>query len=526
LSDVSIGTLVRPPRSVVSPGPEDSASTLLRASIDALLDPQVLLEAARDSSDEIVDFVYREVNQATCEYLGLPREELLGRGVVETMPGLKGTLLADYIRCLKTGEPLILNDFTYDNEILQDTRRYDLRVTRATATSIVLTWRDVTERFRMAQRVAKADERYRRSMENAAVGMCLLTSAGRVEDLNHALCHFFGYDANALREKTWQELTGPEYLEANWTSVKDMLKGRIDSFRMINQYVHADGHLIWGDQSVSCIRDDQGLVENFLIQVNDVTEVERALRERLKFEEFISEAITDGRLIAYAQPIVDAVTGEVVEEELLVRIVGPDGQVMVPEDFLPQARRFGTMAIIDRFMVARGIALARAGRRVAVNLSASSINDPATIAAIIEDLRRAGDAAARVSFEITETTTLAPTELAEHFSDAMRALGCRLALDDFGTGFGTFVELRGMTLHSLKIDASFVHNVLRSPQDESVVRSIVGIAREFGLRTTAEGVENADTRTKLVELGVDQLQGYLIGRPAPATLCGATKNQS
>ena len=77
---------------------------------------------------------------------------------------------------------------------------------------------------------------------------------------------------------------------------------------------------------MTCIRDENGRVENFLVQVTDVTPVERELRERLDFEEFLSRAITEGRLVAYAQPIVDARTGKLVEEELLVRIVGADGQ--------------------------------------------------------------------------------------------------------------------------------------------------------------------------------------------------------
>ena len=268
---------------------------------------------------------------------------------------------------------------------------------------------------------------------------------------------------------------------------------------------------------MGCLRNFEGKVEYFIAQITDVTPIERELRERLEFEAFLSDAIADGRLIAYAQPIVDAHTDRVVEEELLVRVVGRDGRVMVPDDFLPQARRFGLMPTIDRFMVARGIELARAGRRVAVNLSAHSINDGATVSTIVEQLRAAGDAAARVSFEITEHTALASTDLAERFSADMRRLGCRLALDDFGTGFGSFTELRGMMLDKLKIDRSFVSGLLRNAQDESVVRAIVAIAGEFALLTTAEGVEDVETRNRLVELGVDQLQGFLVGRPAPAT---------
>lgn len=270
----------------------------------------------------------------------------------------------------------------------------------------------------------------------------------------------------------------------------------------------------FGEDNVSLLEQLAHFIARAL-QRADVTPQESESRERRDFAEFLSRAIAEGRLVAYAQPIVDACNAAVVEEELLVPMVAVDGRLMVPDDFLPQARRFGLMPAIDRFMVARGIELARAGRRVAVNLSGDSINDAAASSAIIEQLRQAGDAARLMSFEITEHAALASTELAERFSDDMRGLGCRLALDDFGTGFGSLTELRGMTLHALKIDRSFVSRLLCNPQDEAVIRAIVGIAREFGLLTIAEGVEDAETRSRLVELGVDQVQGYLIGRPAP-----------
>lgn len=378
------------------------SEALLRAGADSLLDPQVVLEAARDSVGQIVDFLYREVNRATCDYLGMSREELIGRGVVETMPGIRDTLLIGYIRCLDTGEPLILNDFSYDNEILADTRRYDLRATRTTPTSISLTWRDVTERFRMVQSVAESEERYRllaenssdvvthvrdgrfvwispsatevlggppgywvgrqvreiippedafafarrlatlaagrtvrerirvvsvagvthwidllarpfyddagdqdgftgalrlvddevaaqqeanearvrqaradalyrRSIDSAAVGMCLANLEGNFVQVNDALCAFFGYDAAALRQMTWQQLTAPDYLDADVANVAEIISGRIDSYRLTKQFIHADGHRIWGDLSVSCLRALDGDVEVFIAQITDIT---------------------------------------------------------------------------------------------------------------------------------------------------------------------------------------------------------------------------------------------------------------
>lgn len=271
---------------------DELALSLLRASTDALLDPQVLLEATRDSSGRIVDFLYREVNQATCDYLGLSRAELIGRGVVETMPGIRDTLLPGYIRCLDTGEPLILNDFSYDNEVLTDTRRYDLRATRATPTSLVLTWRDVTERFQNIQRIADSEARYRRTMEHAAVGMCLVSPEGRVSEVNEAMAQFFGYDSSTLNGTDWQEFTGPEYLDAEQHKVTAILEGRIDSYRMVKQYVHAEGHLIWGDLSVRGVRDEQGHLMNFVALITDITaRVEADERNRVLAQQLQQEKV-------------------------------------------------------------------------------------------------------------------------------------------------------------------------------------------------------------------------------------------
>ncbi len=118
---------------------------------------------------------------------------------------------------------------------------------------------------------AQAEARYRRVIDNAAIGMCLIGPEGRFEEVNGALCQLFGYDAETLLQKTWQELTAPEYLEADLKNFDDIVRGVRESFRMIKQYIHADGHLIWGDLSVSCVRDEHGRVEHFISQIIDIT---------------------------------------------------------------------------------------------------------------------------------------------------------------------------------------------------------------------------------------------------------------
>ncbi|QEN13453.1 PAS domain S-box protein [Mycolicibacterium sp. ELW1] len=166
---------------------------------------------------------------------------------------------------------MVLNDFCYDTEDLLDTRRYDIRATRTTPASITVTWRDVTERFRIAQHAAESEARYRRCIDNAAVGMCLVSPEGRLSEVNDAMAQFFGYDTEAMNGTSWQDFTGQEYLEAELNDFNAILQGRIDSYRMVKQYVRADGHPIWGDLSVSCIRGEDGHVENFVALISDIT---------------------------------------------------------------------------------------------------------------------------------------------------------------------------------------------------------------------------------------------------------------
>lgn len=136
---------------------------------------------------------------------------------------------------------------------------------------------------------ARANARYRRSVDNAPIGMCLIHPAGGFVEVNDALCGFFGYDAETLKQKTWQELTAPDYLESDLSKADDVLAGRLDSYRMLKQYIHAKGHLIWGDLSVSCIRDSRGSVEQFIAQINDVTETVEAAARNTVLNERLTE---------------------------------------------------------------------------------------------------------------------------------------------------------------------------------------------------------------------------------------------
>jgi EAL domain-containing protein (putative c-di-GMP-specific phosphodiesterase class I) len=252
----------------------------------------------------------------------------------------------------------------------------------------------------------------------------------------------------------------------------------------------------------------------------DITERKKRdaeVRERLMWEERIRTAVEEERLLVYAQPIVDLRTGEVVQEELLVRMRGERGpdDIVPPGDFLPQAERFGLVGQIDRYMISRGIGLAAGGRPVEINLSGQSIGDRAVTREIERELRVTGADPSLIVFEITESSAVQDMQAAREFSERIERLGCGCALDDFGTGYGALTYQRQLAVQFLKIDISFVRNMARNADDQRVVKSIVGLAREYGQATIAEGVEDEETLELLREYGVDFAQGFHIGRPAP-----------
>lgn len=247
------------------------AVVLMRVWADALADPVVLYEAVRDDGGRVVDFVCRDLNRAACEEVGLSRSELLGRTIMEVLPAFAASgLLERYAECLRSGKPLVLNDFGYLH--FDEERRLDIRATSAAAELITVTWRDVTDRFKAAQQ----DARYRKLMDFSTVPAALAAPDGHLVTVNQAMASMLGYDIDTLLTMTWQDLTAPETIPQEQEVVADIVAGRRDSYRAIKQYVHADGHRVWADLSLSCIRRPDGEVENLIAQIVDVTEFRKA----------------------------------------------------------------------------------------------------------------------------------------------------------------------------------------------------------------------------------------------------------
>jgi PAS domain S-box-containing protein len=264
------------------------------------------------------------------------------------------------------------------------------------------------------------------------------------------------------------------------------------------------------------LRDEDGIygVCGIALDMTERQEREDALRSKVEWSFRIRNAIRNDRLVLHSQPIVDLASGRVVQEELLVRMLDDDGELIMPGDFLPPAERFGLAPAIDRWVIGRAVVIAR-DRRVEVNLSAQSIGDPGLPDFVEARLTEAGADARNLIFEITETAAAEDLDQARRLAERLCELGCGFALDDFGTGYGSFTYLKHLPVRYIKIDTEFVRTLRADSPDRQVVSAIVDVARNFGIETIAEGVEAEETADLLAALGVHYAQGYHFGRPAP-----------
>lgn len=245
-------------------------------------------------------------------------------------------------------------------------------------------------------------------------------------------------------------------------------------------------------------------------------------RRRLALISDLSSAIETCSLVAHYQPKARLVDGRIIGVEALVRWPHPVHGMVAPVEFVPLAEHTGLIRPLTTMVLQDALHAAASWRDdglhvpVAVNVSIQSLVD----ASIVEDVRRLlaltatppGD----LTLEITETTMMSdPTRSVAILHDLAR-LGVRLAIDDFGTGHSSLAYLKGLPVHEVKIDKSFVMSMTTSRTDEAIVRSVIELGHNLGLTVTAEGVEDEATWSRLRELGCDTVQGYLLSRPTPS----------
>ncbi|WP_244477680.1 MULTISPECIES: EAL domain-containing protein [unclassified Rhizobium] len=205
--------------------------------------------------------------------------------------------------------------------------------------------------------------------------------------------------------------------------------------------------------------------------------------------------------------------------EILLRLE-EDGKLLSPGAFIPAAERFGLMPALDRWVVQHALDIisrrkGAASGTYSINLSGLTLKDDTFLPFLGEALRRSGVPAEVLCFEITETSAIENLDEAIVFMKAMRAMGCRFALDDFGVGMSSLTYLKRLPVDYVKIDGSFVRDMLTDKTDWMTVEMINQISHLAGRRTIAEFVEDADILAALRTIGVDYAQGYFVGRPEP-----------
>ncbi|HEX4480670.1 MAG TPA: EAL domain-containing protein [Rudaea sp.] len=207
--------------------------------------------------------------------------------------------------------------------------------------------------------------------------------------------------------------------------------------------------------------------------------------------------------------------------EILIRMVGKDGQLISPSVFVPLAERVGMMPKVDLWVVNRlvkhlaGLKNMKAPIAFNVNLSNMTLADPESLALIEAAIRSSGVQARQLVFEITETSELTSLHIARKFISALKKLGCRFALDDFGTGFSSFTHLRHLPVDFVKIEGSFVEGMAGSDLDRKMVGSITQLAQSLTLKVIGEHVDSFATLQALRASGAEYAQGNYLGEPRP-----------
>ncbi|WP_439815201.1 putative bifunctional diguanylate cyclase/phosphodiesterase [Zavarzinia sp. CC-PAN008] len=240
-------------------------------------------------------------------------------------------------------------------------------------------------------------------------------------------------------------------------------------------------------------------------------------RRNVAIAERVVTALKERRLALAFQPIVDATDHSIIRQhECLIRMIEPDGQVTAAGLFIPVVEQLGLVRLVDRRALELGLDVLQRHReaRLALNVSGLTASDQGWLRSVLATIRAQREVADRLTIEITETVAIQDIEEMARFVATLRELGCKVALDDFGAGYTSFRHLKSLAVDKVKIDGAFVRDLANSPENQLFVRTLLDLAAAFNLETVAECVETQEDAETLRQLGVQQLQGYLFGKPS------------
>jgi diguanylate cyclase (GGDEF)-like protein len=246
-------------------------------------------------------------------------------------------------------------------------------------------------------------------------------------------------------------------------------------------------------------------------------------------EAALRNAIADDELVVHFQPEISVASGAIVGVEALVRWERPGHGMVSPGDFIPIAEETGLIVPIGKWVLHEACAQAKTfddGRLVIrVNVSARQLAEPGLADTVKEALAASGLPPERLVLEVTESVVLEDGDRSVAALQALRDIGVGVSLDDFGTGYCSLSYLRRLPIDSLKIDRSFVRGLGHEADDDSIVTSVIDLARSLGVSVVAEGVETEEQLAGLRARGCDTMQGFLFAKPGPAEAVAALMAQ-
>jgi diguanylate cyclase (GGDEF)-like protein len=243
------------------------------------------------------------------------------------------------------------------------------------------------------------------------------------------------------------------------------------------------------------------------------------LREDAYWVPRIRDALSSSKFKLLFQPVMDMANNKIDRFEALIRMIDINNDLITPDNFIPVAERNGLIQKIDLWVINRAFDMLASSIKVNnnvtfnINLSSHAFNEPNFLPLVKNKLEQTRIEAKRITFEITETAAVTNYKQGRDMLHKLRSLGFKIALDDFGSGFNSFSHLKQLPIDYIKIDGSFITNLLNDVTDQTLVKSITDIAKKLGKKTVAEFVVNLETLDILRSYGVDYAQGYYIGKP-------------
>lgn len=545
-----------------------AAHDLLQARefLDTIVENVPIAVFAKDAKDSR----YILLNRASEQYYGLPREQMLGKTPEEIFPpDIARVVIEQDQRVVDTGTPMFLEDHQLEvgvdgHDRVVNSRKLLLTDAAGAPQYLVGVIEDVTERLATQARISHLahhdaltdlpnrsaftevlNERLVRAQDGSTSFAVLSLDLDHFKEVNDVFGHPVGdMLMRAAAERLTAEVDGAfvariggdEFMilmddDVRREDVLALAERLVDS---IGKELEVDDYLLHVGLSVGIAiypfdgadagtllanadsalyrakREGRGTVRFF------ESEMDQELRDRRLLQHDLRQALEQNQLLLYFQPQA-RMNGEIVGFEALLRWRHPTRGFVSPDRFIPLAEESGLIIEIGEWVLreaCREAATWPMPLQVAVNLSPSQFQGGDLERSIHQILLETGLSPTRLEVEITEGVLIGDFARALNLLRRLKALGVRIAMDDFGTGYSSLSYLQSFPFDKIKIDRSFISNLETTPQSTEIVRAVLGLAHALNIPVVAEGVETEEQRAFLAREACEEMQGYLVGRPA------------